>query len=80
MPDRRRSLDELGRLGDEMIDRRIRPTLRPEDDGKFIAVDVDSGDYEIDADDHTAVMRLRERKPAGEIWLGRAGSAAAYRL
>jgi hypothetical protein len=76
----RRSLEEIDRLGTEVFDRRIRPALRPEDDGKFIAIDVDSGDYEIDEDDYTAITRLEARKPAAEVWLMRAGFPATCRM
>jgi len=54
--------------------------LRPEDDGKFVALDVQTGDYEVDEDDYAAVSRLRARKPAAEAWLSRVGQPAAYRI
>jgi hypothetical protein len=76
----RRNPEELDRLGTEVYERRVRPSLRPEDDGKFVAIDVDTGDYEIDGDDYTAVMRLRDRKPAAGIWLMRAGQKATYKI
>ena len=76
----RRSSEELARLGAEVFDRRIRPALRPEDDNEFVAIDVGSGDYEIDEDDYAAVSRLRARRPSAEVWLERAGQPAAYRL
>ena len=75
----RRSLEELARLGAEAFERRVRPSLLPAADGKFVAVDVDSGNYEVDEDDYAAVTRLRTRLPAAEIWLLRAGHPAAYR-
>lgn len=75
-----RSPQELARLGAEVFDRRVRPALRPEDDNKFVAIDVGSGDYEIDEDDYAAVSRLRSRRPSAEVWLERAGHMAAYRL
>jgi hypothetical protein len=75
-----RSPEELARIGSEVFDRRVRPLLRPEDDGKFVAVDIATGEYEVDDDDYTAVTRLRGRNPTAEIWLARAGQAAAYRL
>jgi hypothetical protein len=78
--ERRRSLEELARLGAEVIDSRVRPTLRPEDDGKFVAVDVESGDFEIDKDDYTAVTRLRTRRPSADVWLGCIGQAATYKM
>ena len=75
-----RTLDELARLGQEIFDRRVQPMLRPEDHGKFVALDVDSGDYEIDEDDYTAVAHLQARKPAADVWLMRAGYPAAYSM
>ena len=76
----RRPLDELGRLGDAIYDQQIRPTRRPEDRGKFVAVDVDTGEYEMDEDDYTAVMRLRARIPAADMWLMCAGYPTTYRI
>lgn len=74
----RRTLEELARLGTEAFDRLVRPTLRPEDDGKFVAIDV--GDHEVDVDDYAAVTRLRARRPADDLWLLRFGEPAAYRM
>jgi hypothetical protein len=75
-----RNLDELACLAGEVFDRQVRPALRPEDDGKFVAIDVETGAYEVDEDDYAAVTRLRSRNPAAEIWLMRAGYPAAYRM
>jgi hypothetical protein len=80
MPTIKRTLDELARLGGDLFDRQVRPALRPEDDGKFVAIDIDTGGYEIDADDFAALARLRSRNPAADIWLMRAGYPAAYRI
>ena len=75
-----RTPEELARLGTEVFDRRVRPLLRTEDDGKFVAVDVRTGEYEIDRDDYAAVTRLRARVPAADVWLARAGSPATCRI
>ena len=75
-----RTPEELARLGSEVFDRHVRPALRPEDDGKFVAIDIDTGDHEIDEDDYAAVTRLRARRPSAEVWLGRVGQPAAYRM
>jgi hypothetical protein len=76
----RHTLDELARLGGEIFVGQVQPALRPEDDGKFVAIDVATGDYDIDEDDYAAVARLRSRKPAADVWLMRAGYRAAYRI
>jgi hypothetical protein len=80
MPSTKRTLDELARLGGDIFDRQVRPVLRPEDDGKFVAIDVETGNYEVDADDYAAVARLRARKPAADVWLVRAGYPTTYRM
>jgi hypothetical protein len=80
MPTTKRTLDELAVLGGDIFDRRVRPALRPEDDGKFIAIDVDAGDYVVDPDDYTAVAQLRTRIPTADVWLMRAGSPTTYRI
>ena len=80
MPTTKRTRAELAALGADIFDRQVRPALRPEDDGKFVAIDVDTGSYEMDGDDYTAVMRLRSRIPAADIWLMCVGSPTTYRL
>jgi len=76
----RRRPEELARRGVEVFDLQVRPSLRPEDDGKFVAIDVETGDYEIGADDYAVVMRLKARKPAADVWLERAGEPTAYKI
>lgn len=73
-------LADVERRGQEAFDRHVRPKLRPEDDGKYVAIEIGTGDYEVDADDYTAVIRLRSRHPGGDIWLERAGQPTAYKL
>ena len=76
----RHTLEELDRLGSEIFDRRVKPSLRPEDHGKFVAIDVDTGEYEMDEDDYKAVMRLLDRIPAADSWLICAGYPTTYRI
>src|SRR5450755_3331096 len=73
-------LAEDERRAEEWYDRLVRPALRPEDDGKYVAVAVESGDFEIDADDYAATGRLLARQPGARLWLMRTGPSAAYRL
>lgn len=73
-------LADEARRGQEAFDRHVKPNLRPEDDGKFVAVDIQSGSYEIDADDYQATGRLMARIPGARIWLLRAGQPTTYRM
>jgi hypothetical protein len=75
-----RTPEDLARRGTEVFDRQVRPLLGPEDDGKFVAIDVESADYELNEDDYAAVMHLRSRRPSADIWLMRAGYATTGRI
>lgn len=76
----RRPTAEVARLGSETFDTVVQPQLLPGDNGKFVAVDIVTGDYEVDADDYTAISRLRKRNPLAEIWLEMAGQPTAYKM
>jgi hypothetical protein len=69
---------EVGRLGDEIYDREIRALVEPKYDGKFLVLDVLSGDYEIDDDDFEADRRSNAKHPEGVRYLIRVGYPAAF--
>lgn len=48
--------------------------------GRFVVIDVKSGDYEVADRDADATFRLMARRPDAETWAERVGYAAAYRL
>lgn len=73
-------LDKFAKRAVEVFERIVKPKLRPEDDGKFVAMDVNTGVYEIDEDDHAAMTRVEQLLPNAEIWLERAGSPTAYHI
>ena len=77
-PRTRGTVSEVGRLGREAYERHVRPKLLPEDDGKYVVIDVDTGEYEIDADDYTAATRMQERQPGSRLWLMRANRPTTY--
>lgn len=72
--------EEFARRGDEIYDRHILPQLGPEDQGKVVAIDVQTGDYEVDADEIAAGDRLRARHPEALFWFRRVGSPYLYRF
>jgi hypothetical protein len=55
--------EELARPGSKLFEVRARPMLRPEDDGKFVARNVQTGDYEVDEEcvGLTILLRLQRR-------------------
>jgi hypothetical protein len=77
---RRYSKEDFARRGDAVYERKVRPQLRPDDEGKYAAVDIDSGSYVIDADELEACDRLSARLPEAQIWLVRIGSRYLHRF
>lgn len=68
---------ELSRRGDEIFERRIRPTLGPQPESCYVAIDVDSEDFEVDASELAAIDRLNSRHPSAQIWLRKTDSRFA---
>ncbi len=77
---RRYSKEEFAQRGDAIYENDVIPELTPDDDGKFAAIDIDSGIYEVDADELAAGDRLRARVPAAQIWMVRVGSSYVHRF
>ena len=76
----RHSKEEFARRGQEIYKRDIRPHLQPGDDGKFVAIDIETGISESDQDDYTATQRLLARHADAQIWLVRVEQPATYRM
>jgi hypothetical protein len=72
--------NEFANRGDAIYDRVVRPALDPTCDGQFVAIDIETGAYEVDADEIAASDRLTARVPGAQIWLRRIGSRFARRF
>ena len=71
---RRYSKEEFARRGDALFESKVRPNLKPADEDKFAAIDIETGEYEIHANEMTAADRLCKRVPDAQIWLVQAGT------
>lgn len=80
MPYPLHTTDEIARRGEELYERSVRAQVEPESDGRFLALDVDSGDYEIADEALAATTRLRKRRPGAVTYLVRVGYPTAFRL
>ena len=76
----RYSKEEFARRGDEIYERKIRPQVTPNDEGKFALIDIETGDYEIHEDEVTAHDRLVSRRPDAQVWVTQVGSRYARRF
>jgi len=70
--------EEIGRIGNEIYRRSIRDKVMPQHKGKFLVLDIESEDFEIDEDDLTAEGKLRARRPDGVFFVIRIGYTTAY--
>ena len=77
---RRYSKEEFAQRGDAIYENDVRPHLKTDDEGKFAAIDIESGMYEIDEDELEACDRLSARIPDAQIWLVRVGSRYLHRF
>jgi hypothetical protein len=75
---RRYGIEEFARRGDAIYEKDILPKLGAKDVGKFLAIDIETGAYEIAADELKAGNKLRARLPEAQIWMVRIGYAATH--
>ena len=78
MQDRVSPPHELEIRGEAIYRERIRHLVEPHEKGKFVVIDVYSGDYEIDERDADASVRLLSRHPDAMTWAVRVGYPTAY--
>ena len=74
------SYEEVRDRGKKIYEERIKGQVEPDKNGKFIVIDIDSGDFEVDAKILVASRRLRERCPDSVLYRVKAGLGAAYRM
>ena len=70
--------EEISALGEKIYQEQIKPLVEPQEKGKFVVIDILSGDYEIDPEHLAASKRLRERRPDSVRYAGRVGYPSAY--
>jgi hypothetical protein len=76
----RLSGEEVARRGEELYQESLRDKLEadPENIGKIVVVDLESGDYEVDDFSIAASKRLQARHPDGHRYAMRIGYDAVY--
>ena len=76
----RYSEDCFAARGEAIFARDIEQHARSENLRNFVLIDIESGDYEVDADEDAASDRLLARRPDAQVWMRRVGSPYAHRL
>ena len=77
---RRFGKKEFARRGDAIYENDVLPHLKPEDEGRFVALDIESGAFEIDDNELEACDKLDARIPDSQTWLVRIGSRYLHRF
>ena len=72
--------EEVEARGKAIYTAEIREQVEAENKGKFVVIDIETGEYEIDADDLQATMRALAKRPAAVLYGLRIGFPTAYRL
>jgi hypothetical protein len=76
----RLSKEEFAKRGDAIFEKNIRAHLKNEDKDYFVAIDIETGAYEIDPKEIAACDRLRARVPGAQVWLRKVGSRFVRRF
>ena len=66
--------------GEKIYKEDLRSILEPEHNGKYVVIDVDTGEYEIDASHLAASRRAHQKKPGTVFFVTRVGFGAMGRL
>jgi hypothetical protein len=80
MPQPRYSPEEFARRGQEIYEQSIRPQLETGNKGKIVAIDIESGAYEMAEDTIKASDRLLTKYPDAQIWFVRIGHRTVHRI
>jgi len=73
--------EEIDRLGEEWYQQRIRTQVETAENlGREIVIDVETGDYEVDADGMAASRRLLARHPGALLYGARIGYNAVIAI
>jgi hypothetical protein len=72
--------EEFARRGNEIYESQVRPQVEQGNHGKIVAIDIETGAFELAKDTVTASDRLLERFPDAQIWCVRIGHRGVHRF
>jgi len=75
---RRYGKEEMARRGQELYESGIRQQVEAGNEDKIVAIDIETGDFEVDETVMGATDRLFERQPDAQPWTLRIGHNAVY--
>jgi hypothetical protein len=76
----RYSKEEFAQRGNEIYEFQVRAQVEEGNHGRIVAIDIDTGAFELAKDTMTASDRLIERYPEAQIWCVRIGHKSVHRF
>jgi hypothetical protein len=76
----RYSKEEFARRGDEIYESQVRSQVEEGNHGKIVAIDIETGAFELADEILTATDRLYDRLPDAQPWIVRIGHRAVHRF
>jgi hypothetical protein len=76
----RYSKEEFARRGNEIYESQVRSQVEEGNYGKIVAIDIETGAFEVADDTIAATDRLYERVPDAQPWVIRIGHRTVYRF
>ncbi len=80
MPHPRYSSHEIAERGRKFYEEQLRATVTPGNVGKFLVIDIETGEYEIDREELAALKRAQAKHPEAALYMVRIGSQTAYQM
>ncbi len=74
------SPEEVESRGEEIYERQIRQQVEGGNKGKFVVVDIETGEFEVDGDDLQATKRAMAKRPEAILYGLRIGFPTAYTM
>jgi hypothetical protein len=72
--------EQVGELGEAIYERRIKSLVEPQLHGKFLAIDVETGEYESGDRTLEAIQRAIKKMGDRRFYIKRVGYEAAARI
>jgi hypothetical protein len=76
----RYSKEEFARRGDEIYESQVRPQVEEGNHGRIVAIDIETGAFEVGKNSIIASDLLLAYHPDAQIWFVRIGYLAVHRI
>ena len=72
--------EEISRRGKEIYESQVRSQVEEDNYGKIVAIDIETGAFELATDSLTASDQLLAKYPDAQIWFVKIGHRAVHRI